>query len=300
MKMTCVSCKSDISPIIQLEGLKSGYNSEDATIYSYLKCPECSIVFIYPKPNENQLEEDVYNENYFYYPPLKWYQKIVYSIYFYKDYAQWVNSEFLDKKKLLDAGCGQGEFMHTMRRSNWDVYGTEFNPYLVEMLKKEFGTEKIYTVSQYEQGMIKEKFNAITFWHVIEHLSTPVPTLESARNLLNEKGIVFIELPNADSLVLSLFKNNYTWLRIPDHVYYYSPLTLTNLLKKAGFTQIKISYPYKSNLNLSFNIYNLVKNKTNSKIAKVCLIGSIPFSLIFSLAACIAGRSEIIRAQAIK
>ncbi|MDQ3239087.1 MAG: class I SAM-dependent methyltransferase [bacterium] len=298
--MNCPKCKYTKDLKIIIDNLKSDYNQGDPTLYQYIHCLGCNLVSIYPQPDLDKLNEEVYNEKYFYYPDLKWYQKIIYKLYLYKEYDRWIIDDSNQKsssKKILDLGCGQGEFLDKMKNNNWQVYGMEINPFLVKKLKEKFSDSNIYILDQFLNDKISQKFDIITFWHVIEHLTTPLDTLLKAKNLLNKKGELFIEVPNVDSFVFSLFKQKYTWLRIPDHVYYYSPKSLQKLLEESGYKNVKITSPIKSNLNFSLNLYNAVSNK---KMAKVLLVLSIPVSIIISIIASLLFRGEIIRASCSK
>lgn len=296
--MQCLLCHKTITPKVIVDNLSSDYNQKDKTAYRYLQCPSCEIVFINPFPKIKALENDVYNETYFDWGTIHWYQKFIYNLYLYKDFPRWVESEVSRKEEILDIGCGGGEFMMKMKRLGWNVFGSEVNKPVIKKLKKIFGENNIYDIGKNDLQKVSNKFSIITFWHVVEHLEQPLETLRLYRKTLKKDGKVFIEVPNASSWVFKIFGPHYTWLRIPDHVFYYSPQTLQNVLLKSGFRNIIITSPMKANLNLSMNIYNMVLQKFGKQVALLILFLSLPFSIFFSFLASIFHKGEVIRATA--
>lgn len=297
--MKCLFCKKRISPEIIVDNLLSDYKKKDKTQYRYIKCPKCSMVLIDPLPGQQKLKKEVYNKSYFNWQKISFYQRIIYSFYLYKDYKTWINSDYKNKGKLLDLGCGEGDFMFQIKRDGWDVYGTELNPFLVKNLKKTFGTDKVFFPNE-ERLSIRHKayFDVITLWHVLEHLNEPLNLLKKNKKLLKKNGKIFIEVPNADSYVFHLFGRNYTWLRIPDHLFYYSPSTLRYILKKSGFREIKLFYPMKANLNFSLNLEENYLRRFPNFIKKIIFLISVPFSIIISFIGTITGKTEVLRAEA--
>lgn len=302
MRCRCILCKKEIAPKVFTSGLLSDWSTKDKTRYSYVICPYCSMMFIHPLPKASQLKKEVYNKNYFQWKKIKWYQKIIYSFYLYKDYKTWVGKSTKERKKILDLGAGEGDFLQEMKNLGWEVYGTELNPYLKKEMSERFGKDRIF--SPQDKAFHKRYhnfFDCITLWHVVEHLENPVTVLLEARNLLKKKGEIFIEVPNADSLVFAIFKSHYTWLRIPDHVTYYTPRTLKALLTKTGFSHGDFSYPLKANLNFSLSLLSVMQKKNYySLITRITFFLSIPLSIIISLIASSTGRSEVVRVRAKK
>jgi hypothetical protein len=79
-------------------------------------------------------------------------------------------------------------------------------------------------------------FDAITLWHVIEHLQFPSSILKTISEHLNPGGILVIASPNPKSLEFMLFKRCWVHLDAPRHLSFVPLNTLANLAKKAGLT----------------------------------------------------------------
>lgn len=85
------------------------------------------------------------------------------------------------------------------------------------------------------------KVDVITMWHVLEHLENPIALLHRLKKLLVPNGVIYIEVPNAEDALLSLYQSNafadFTYWEC--HLFLYSNETLKNLIEKAG---LKIAF----------------------------------------------------------
>ena len=87
----------------------------------------------------------------------------------------------------------------------------------------------------------------ITMWHVLEHFCTPLEIILQVRELLSERGIIFIEVPNLHSLKFILSKNKWIGGNSPRyHRSFFEPKTMRLCLRNAGMqeiTRLRLSYP---------------------------------------------------------
>jgi 2-polyprenyl-3-methyl-5-hydroxy-6-metoxy-1,4-benzoquinol methylase len=143
--------------------------------------------------------------------------------------------------KLLDVGCGNGNYLYSLRELGWETYGVEIDEQACHYAREVLGL----TVSQ---GSLAEArfpdafFDVITLRHVLEHLPDPGRTLATVYRLLREGGSILIEAPNIESLQARFFKARWFHLDIPRHLYHFAPATLQALLQKAGFSEIRLSF----------------------------------------------------------
>src|SRR6185369_5142888 len=70
-----------------------------------------------------------------------------------------------------------------------------------------------------------EKFDAVTFWAVIEHLAEPKRFLQKAHALLRPEGLCFVLVPNLSSLAVRLLGAKYRHV-YPQHLNYFTERTL--------------------------------------------------------------------------
>jgi 2-polyprenyl-3-methyl-5-hydroxy-6-metoxy-1,4-benzoquinol methylase len=106
----------------------------------------------------------------------------------------------LSGKRLLDFGCGKGQFLHWALDYGWQGQGIETGKKRAEFGQNVYGL-KINTL-EYHGGLIDGGlFDAITLFHVLEHLRNPKAVMEElVKSNLKDGGLLVIEVPNFGSL----------------------------------------------------------------------------------------------------
>lgn len=115
---------------------------------------------------------------------------------------------------------------------------------LEERLLREYAKKNIFNINLMEGNIpdnMKQKYDVILLFQVLEHMINPKIFLENIKELLSSDGIVIVEVPNLMDHLLKLCNqyNQFFWQRA--HVSYFSPLTLTNLFKEVEFKNITIN-----------------------------------------------------------
>jgi SAM-dependent methyltransferase len=141
--------------------------------------------------------------------------------------------------RLLDIGCALGHMGEAARRRGWDVYVTDVSEYAAIEARQQFGLNAF--VSGPEKLPVKpEKFNLITMFDVIEHLSHPIDLLKDVRRALSKNGMLHVTTPNAHSWSAKLLGRHWYHLKPDEHLLYFTPETLTSLLERCGLEVVKI------------------------------------------------------------
>lgn len=140
---------------------------------------------------------------------------------------------FREKGRLLDIGCGNGQFLARMRDLGWEVMGIEPDPEAVRIAREHFGLEVIQGTVE-EVKLPEQSFDVITMNHVVEHLLEPVVVLTKLRRLLKPGGKFIIVTPNAASLGRRFFKRNWLHWDPPRHIFIFSPRSLQSCAERAG------------------------------------------------------------------
>ncbi len=139
---------------------------------------------------------------------------------------------------ILDVGAGTGAFLHTMKMANWVVKGTEPDKNAREKAKELYEihlepSEKMYSLPS-------QSYDAITLWHVLEHVHDLHESMEQLIKLLSPKGILFIAVPNYTSEDAKIYKEFWAAYDVPRHLYHFSPKAMKNLLNNHGLKIEKI------------------------------------------------------------
>ena len=131
--------------------------------------------------------------------------------------------------RLLDYGCGTGHFLAAAKSAGWQVAGLEPNARArdeaSQRLGQPIGQESL---SSFEPGT----FDAITLWHVLEHVHLLNETLAQLTALLKPDGVLLIAVPNVESLDAQHYRELWAAYDVPRHLYHFAPKTMTQLLKK--------------------------------------------------------------------
>ncbi len=137
--------------------------------------------------------------------------------------------------KLLDIGCGSGDFLHEMKSLGWDVRGVEPSPAACLLAEKRWGIKPLCG----EVKDVEERgFDLVSLRGVIEHLYNPLETLGEIRGLLNPGGRVFITTHNIEGSGPRFYGTRWVGWEVPQHLYFFDRRTLPLLLEKAGFRPV--------------------------------------------------------------
>lgn len=148
-----------------------------------------------------------------------------------KQYTHFIHTYDLEKKKILEVGCGQGEFLSVLTEFEVEAYGIEHKDSLVKLAEeKGLSVTKGFMLNK-DTKVEHAPFDAFLSFNFLEHQPDPNGMLQGIYNNLTEDGMGLITVP---SLEYILEHNGYYEL-IRDHLAYYTFDTLEFLLNKNGF-----------------------------------------------------------------
>jgi len=175
--------------------------------------------------------------------------------------------------RFLDIGCGEGWTLKFFKQKGWDVTGLDYSDYGMKKHNSEY-IEFLIQGDIYknikEMLIEKESFDLIWLDNVLEHVVDPGNLLKETHKLLNDNGILMIQVPNDFSQIQQyLLKNNHIsnpyWIVSPDHVSYFNKNGLLAICKEAGFVPERIMGNFPIDLNLFNQNTNYVEEKDKGK-----------------------------------
>lgn len=138
----------------------------------------------------------------------------------------------LSRGRLLDVGSGVGSFASEMKQNGWDVTGLEPDEDARAVAKKEYGLD-LQPIDQL-YALPPNSFDAITLWHVMEHVHDLQRYVQQLRTLLKENGKLFIAVPNYTAKDADIYKEYWAAWDVPRHLYHFSPLSVQKLMESNG------------------------------------------------------------------
>ncbi|MFC1699113.1 class I SAM-dependent methyltransferase [Candidatus Omnitrophota bacterium] len=243
--------------------------------FDLVKCKKCGLIYLNPRPDFASLAK--------FYPQDYEFHKIRKISFLERVYYKHFRNPGQPVGKILEVGCGNGNYLRLLKSLGWDCFGTEVNTDLVRHLNQDLGL-KVSEGRLYELDFPQDYFDIVTFWGALEHMSSPLKNLTRAYKILKPGGRIIAWLQNIESLEARVFKNYWHHLEIPTHLYQFSQQTLRKMLQQAEFTIERVRFDpismgivpsigYKLNaLGLNVHLNNLILK-----------IAALPLDLILSL-----------------
>jgi 2-polyprenyl-3-methyl-5-hydroxy-6-metoxy-1,4-benzoquinol methylase len=225
-------------PICQSKNWEPFFEVTDHSIskekFTLIKCAGCALVLTNPRPDDDKLAGYYQSDDYISHSGKS--NNLINKIYLQarKISLRWKCEIILKEKpsgKLLDIGCGTGEFLDTMKTAGWEVSGVE--PSATARTKAEHLLN--HPISENLENA-KGAFDIITLWHVLEHLPDLSSSLEKINKLLNRDGKLLIAVPNHSSHDGKKYGAYWAGYDVPRHLWHFNKEAMAMLLLKHGFT----------------------------------------------------------------
>ncbi|MGD0342886.1 MAG: class I SAM-dependent methyltransferase, partial [Bacteroidales bacterium] len=140
----------------------------------------------------------------------------------------------LKNGNILDIGSGTGHFLSVMQNSGWKAKGIEINDKAREFSVSEFRLEVLPPAGI--GSLPSDSFDAITLWHVLEHLQDPFIYASEIGRLLKPGGACLIALPNCSSYDARHYKEFWAAYDVPRHLWHFTPETFSLFAEKNGLS----------------------------------------------------------------
>lgn len=147
------------------------------------------------------------------------------------------------RARVLDVGCGNGEFLQAARESGHDVFGIDFSKAAADACEERGIAAVAADFLTYDFGA-RAPFDLVTLWDVCEHLERPLDFARRAREILAPGGWLVLKVPcftpRAMWMASHLPRVAGPLLGSPSHIQYFRPEGLTEMLRRAGFRLIQV------------------------------------------------------------
>ncbi|MBD0367951.1 MAG: class I SAM-dependent methyltransferase [Flavisolibacter sp.] len=233
-------------PVCFSKNIEPVLTAKDYTVsgeaFQIWQCTACTLRFTQDVPDEKEIGKYYKSEDYISHSDTrkgainKLYQKVRnYTLQQKKKLI--VQYTGLAKGNILDIGAGTGVFLYTMKRACWEVKGIEPDTDARQIALRSFQLE-LMTPDRL-QDLCNDSFDAITLWHVLEHVHPLQQYMEAIKNLLRKNGNLFIAVPNYQSFDAASYQNYWAAYDVPRHLYHFTPQAMEVLLQQHGLKIIE-------------------------------------------------------------
>ncbi len=224
MTEICVCCGSTEAPKPHLPGL--------------VQCAGCSHVWAQASLTDDEIRK-LYGQNYF--------EGEEYLDYGREEPA--LRRNFRHRLKVLaklqpqganlwEIGAAFGFFL-SEASGHFRVAGCDISTYAAERARESYGID--IRVGDY-LDIDLEPHDVICLWDVIEHLPSPQYVLQKAHRDLRHKGTLVLSTGDMGSFVARLFGRHWRLIHVPTHLHYFTRASMTTLLRRLGFSEIRVHY----------------------------------------------------------
>jgi 2-polyprenyl-3-methyl-5-hydroxy-6-metoxy-1,4-benzoquinol methylase len=147
---------------------------------------------------------------------------------------------FVTPGNILDVGCGPGLFLERALARGWTPSGFDVSDYAVAYAGGVLGLPGIRKMDAAHMDFASESFDAVTLFHVIEHVAEPKALLAACHKTLRRDGVLLVETPDISTRRARKAGADWKYLRTPEHLSYFTEKTLLGLLEALGFKPVGV------------------------------------------------------------
>ena len=140
--------------------------------------------------------------------------------------------------KVLEIGSSVGYLLRALVAAGFDAEGIEPSKYAAEYARE----RGFKVIDGYFHGGIypPDSFDVVILNHVLEHIPNPTELVGQVRDVLKDRGIVLVSLPNFGSIEAQLLKARWRFLMPHEHYLQFTPRTLSQFLRNNGFDVLQV------------------------------------------------------------
>lgn len=230
-----------ICPVCKNQNFSPFITCKDYTVsqeeFDIVSCDSCGFKFTNPIPNISELGNYYKSEDYISHSNTK--KGLIYQLYHLVRSYTLRNklrliSRHIPNGVILDYGCGTGMFLKECDNQGWKTYGME-----PDQGARAIANGFALKVKENKEELISSfpelKYNAITLWHVLEHVTDLDETLKFFKERLATAGVLIIAVPNYTSRDAEHYQRFWAAYDVPRHLYHFEEKTISKLLNNHGF-----------------------------------------------------------------
>ena len=236
-----------LCPVCGSAGISKVFKVKDNTAsqeyFDIYHCSNCQARFTQNPPSETSIGEYYRSENYISHTDTskglvnRLYRAVRnFSINQKKKLIE--NITGLTRGTLLDVGSGTGYFAKAMQAGGWQVTGLEPDEGARTIAMQQHAIKLLPADELFR--LPEKKYDAITLWHVLEHVYDLKKYISTFKRILTDNGKLFIAVPNYTSYDAMSYGSNWAGYDVPRHLYHFTPQTMQWLMIEMGLKIVEI------------------------------------------------------------
>ena len=203
--------------------------------FHLMQCDHCGLLFTTPRPSPDIIGKYYQSDKYYshqqnqkgFVPRI---YEAVKTLNIRKKVSYAVGG--LPKGKILDIGCGVGDFLLYLMQRGWDVVGIEPSSDAQLIAEQRLGFLPLSPSAS--SSLPDHSFDVITLWHVLEHIDDLKFQISEIKRLLKPQGRLVIALPNFQSFDCQYYKEYWAAWDVPRHLNHFSPEVIRTIVTSVG------------------------------------------------------------------
>lgn len=224
------------APVVLEPYLDCKDHSVSRETFSLFKDPKRDLLVTLPQPSVKQLPGYYESEDYISHTDSK-------RNLFEKAY-QFVRQISLKRKeklitrvnqgagRILDIGCGTGDFLQVCERSGWTIAGVEPNEDARQLASSKTKFKEYHNTIEELIESEPESFDLITMWHVLEHIPNLADFISKIKTVLKPDGVLIVAVPNFKSKDAEHYGSNWAAYDVPRHLWHFSRNSMESIFSE--------------------------------------------------------------------